>query len=145
MASEIEKNIIGGISGLKNPIVLVAYASVNTFVGEPVSLDIVTYMNPIIYRKGQVVAERRMDGSKPEAEIFRQLTEFFGNEVRTNAIRAKMIRRIGTEKSLGELSLEQILDLVHQIRQYDRTIRVQAIAENETRAADSLILGFKFR
>ena len=144
-AAEIESNITRSIAGSKTPLVLVAYASVNTFRGEPVSLDVVAFANPIVYRKGQIVAESKIDGSKSDPEVFRQLSEFFAKQVRGNAIRAKMIPRSGSDRSLGELSVDEILGLVHQIRGQDRGIRLVAMADEETRAADTLKLNFRIR
>lgn len=143
-AEDITRSIINRIAGSSEPLVLVAYSTINTFKGEPVSLEVIWYPNPLIYRRGDVVAEIRIDGRKDPSTIFHQLNDL-GTQVRDKAKKDKMVARVGSDELYGEVSSEDILKLVGDVKASDRSVRVRAVADADIRAGDPLRLSFIIR
>lgn len=125
--------------------VLLATASYNAFRGEFVPLMIQVKPNPIVYRLGAVIAETRSDGQKSEEQIVAQLSEFLDQTLAPKAVKDGMIPAVGRSNPLGEVSPDDVLLLVRQIKSTGRVIRVQFLAAQETRAADALKLEFRLR
>ncbi len=142
---EQEQTIIRRLTGVKDPLVLIASSSLNAFEGEFVSLEIVAYRNPVVFKEGETIADARIDGRLPEEAIVRQVSDFLMTKVREKAKSVGMIPVIGVEESYGSLSTDELLALVRLIKVQDRQIRLVAVAESETRAGDSLKLEFKIR
>jgi hypothetical protein len=122
--------------------VIEAYSTLNAFAGEPVSLEIVVYPNPLVYRMNQVLAEAVIDGKKTAPDIFAQVSEFLGTKVKARAERDKLLPRVGSGTEYGSITPSEILDLVDRIREFDRKVVIRAIASEDTRAADELHLKF---
>jgi len=125
--------------------VLIAYAFWNGFTGEFLPLRIEAYQNPIVFSRGQRITETRVDGTLPEETILEQIQTFLLKEVGQEAIKSGMIPAIGAERPLGEAPAEDILALVKEIKDARRTIRLLAMAAQDTRAADSLKVEFRVR
>ncbi len=142
---ELESMLVTAVTGKDEPEVLVAYAWVNSFRGEPVPLRVQVFSNPEVYHANQVVAEARIDGRKETSEILRQITAFIGTQVRDRAKRDKMIPRLGTDEAFGSVPPDRLIDLVSEIRASDRTVRLQAYSPSDIRAADPLRLEFRIR
>ncbi|MCO5295835.1 MAG: DUF3084 domain-containing protein [Fimbriimonadaceae bacterium] len=142
---EQENAIVKGITGQRDDLVLIASSMLNAFQGEFVALDVKAYRNPIVYQEGQVVAEGRINGQQSEDRVLQQINEFLTGTVRPKALEAKMIPVRGASSPLGEVSQEDVLALMRQILQVSREVRVQALAAQTTRAADSLKLTFRLR
>jgi len=142
---QIERDIVRQIAGSQEPVVVVAYSSVNSFVGEPVSLEVSVFPNPLVYKRGQIVAESRIDGKKDEGVIFRQLSDFIGTKIRERAKQDRMIARTGSDSAYGEISSDTILKLVSDVRAASRQVRLVALADEDTRAGDELKLNFAIR
>jgi uncharacterized protein (DUF3084 family) len=142
---ELRRLLAERLVGHEDPQVLVAYSSLNAFQGEPVSLEVGLFPNPVVYREGQVVAESRIDGQRQEKEIFRQLSEFIGTQIRERAKRDNMIARRGSDESFGQMTPDEMLDLVALVRAADRPVRLVAVATSDTRAGDPLRLQFRIR
>jgi hypothetical protein len=54
-----------------------------------------------------------------------------------------VIPRSGSERPFGEVSTEEMLELVSTIRKADRQVFLRAQADEETRASDVVRLRFK--
>ena len=54
-----KKIIVGQISGVKDGLVLVSYSAINAFQGEPVSITLRLFQNPVIYKDRQMIAMTR--------------------------------------------------------------------------------------
>ncbi|HSI73127.1 MAG TPA: hypothetical protein VK934_08100, partial [Fimbriimonas sp.] len=141
---QIERQVVQQIAGAKGPVVVVASSSFNTFNGEPVSLELQVLPNPLVYTKGQVIAESVIDGAKDEEVILKQLDDLFATRVRQRAKQDKMIPRLGSDQ-FGEVTPVDIYRLMNRVKAADRQIRVQALAMADTRAADPLKLDFRLR
>lgn len=121
-------------------VVIVAYAAVNTFKGEPVPLAIKTFRNPVVYQDGQTVAEIRVDGRLPIADILARINEFVSVTVKEKALHDHMIPRTGSDAPLGAVAFGRLLELANAVKADSRTVRVTAYAHGTTRAADVLTL-----
>lgn len=142
---EIEKGIVKALTGKDENCVLIAYAGLNTFQGEPVLLSVQIFRNPLVYRAGQVIAETRIDGNMSEKAIIDAIDFFVHNKVADKARADKMIPVRGREDSLGSIQTDALLALVKQIRDSGTRIRVRAEATQDTRAADPLKLKLAVR
>jgi hypothetical protein len=142
---ELQRQIVRQIVGSRQPLVMVAYSSLNAFKGEPVSLDVVVYPNPLVYRHNQLVAESRIDGRRDDGEIYRQVADFVGTKLREQVRQDKMIPRAGTEDSLVDVPPATVAKLAYDIKAAERPVRLLALATVDTRAGGPLKLTFQTR
>jgi uncharacterized protein (DUF3084 family) len=141
---EIHRRIINQIAGSDVPIVIIASSTVNTFRGEPVSLEVDVFPNPMVYLRGVVIAESRVDGSKDEDSVLAQLEDLISTKVRERAKADKMVPTMGSGQ-IGEVSPTDVFKLMERVKTADRLVRVQATAAQDTRAGDPLKLEFRLR
>jgi len=144
-SSDIRESLVRQMQDAKEDMVLVGYSTYNAFAGEPVSLEVAIYPNPLIYRQGQVLAESRIDGNRDQSVIFTQVSEFLGTKVNERARQDKMLPRSGADVQFGSLSPQEIIDLVQRVRAADRRVSLRAVVDSDTRAADLLHLRFAIR
>lgn len=142
---EQEAMIAQAISNQKEEIVIVAYSSLNAFTGEYVALTVRPYRNPIVFRQNETIVEGRIDGSQSETTILSALTQFLESSVTEEAMKKGMIPRQHTDSPFGRVSSERLLSLVKLISEAGRMVRITAVAQELTRAADPLRLDFKLR
>jgi uncharacterized protein (DUF3084 family) len=140
----VARQIVQKIAASKDPLVMVAYASMNAFRGEPVFLDVSVLPDPMVYARGQVIATAQIDGNKGEELILKQLEDLLGVRVRERAQSDHMIARMGSDQ-FGEVSPVEIYKLMSQVKAAGRQVRVQAVAAADTRAGDPLKLEFRVR
>ncbi|MEZ0326103.1 MAG: DUF3084 domain-containing protein [Fimbriimonas sp.] len=140
----IERQVVQQIAGSSTPVVVIASSSFNAFRGEPVSLELQVLPNPLVYSKGQVLAETVIDGTKDEEAIFRQIEGLISKQIRERAQKDKIIPKLGSDQ-FGEVTPAEIYALMSKVKAVNRTIRVQAMAASDTRAADPLRLEFRLR
>lgn len=144
-AEDIRESLERQLTGKPEPQVIVGASTLNAFVGEPVSLEVSIFPNPLVYREGQVVAEAKVDGKKDQSEIFRQVQTLLAERLTERAKQDRMIPRAGTEAEFGSVTAEEILDLVDRVRKADRRVTLRAMADVDTRAGDPLRLRFGIR
>lgn len=142
-AEDIQAAIIKQVTGSEGDHVLVAYANMNAFRGEPVPLDVAVLPNPLVFHGREVVAERDIDGRKSYAEILHLITEFLQQDVKANALKAQMIPHANSDESFGTISDDKIVDLMLEVKAANQRVHLQAVAANDTRAADPLRLEFR--
>lgn len=134
---------IRALTGAKEPMVVLVNSLFNSFQDEMVPVLLQVRKNPVVYRPGDVIAEARIDGAKSDDAVVQELTDFFTKDLREAAVKKGMIAASG--RSLGEVSPEQVIQLVKDVRSTSRRIRVLAVATRETRAADTIVMEFKYR
>lgn len=142
---ELENRLASEISGKPYAQLLVAAASINSYKGEPVSLEVLVYPNPLVFKESEVIAEGRIDGTRDPALIYSQLTGFIRSNLRERAEQSKMILKQGREDTLGQIPMGEIVSLVNRIRVADRTVRLQAVASGDTHAGDPLRVEFRLK
>lgn len=141
---EIENEIATKIAAARDPVVLVAYSTLNAFKGEPVSLEVDVLPNPVVFQRGQVVAELDVDGRKEPTSIYRQINDLAGR-VRERMRRTPLAAPNPADPWLGAVSPDEVYLLMSRVHTAERPVRVRAIAEANTRAADPLKLTFLVR
>ncbi len=142
-ADILKRSLVASLADRPGDQVLVATSSLNAFVGEPVSLDLEPMPNPVVYKRNAMVAETRIDGGQSDEQIIADLSKFVNGTVRQNAAKDHMIPRAGTSAPYGEPSAYDIVTLLQNVRKAGRSVRVQALAGDDIRAADPLRLEFK--
>jgi len=125
-------------------LVLVAYATMNTFKGEPLPLDLGVFPNPLVYRRGQIAKDASIDGHQPRPEIFQQLS-VFADTLESKAIFDGMLPKSNNPEAFGSLAADKVLELVDDIKQRDRPVKLEAVAKADIRAADPLDVDFRLR
>ena len=137
--------ILRSTTSQSEPMVLQAVSIFNHFNGEPVFVEVRVAPNTVVYRAGQVIAEARIDGALDERRILEAIGAFIRDRVGPKALEDKMIPAFGSDAPLGEVDDQQIVSLMQIIRDYGRSVRVQAVAAGEIRRADRLRLEFRLR
>ncbi|RYG35182.1 DUF3084 domain-containing protein [bacterium] len=142
---DIRQSLVRQLAGKSEPQVIVGSSSLNAFAGEPVSLEVSIFPNPLVYRQGQVVAEAKVDGKKELDDIFRQVQGQLADRLNERVRKDQMIPKAGLGSGYGTLEPEEIFDIVNRVRKADRKVTLRAIAEVDTRAGDPLRLRFGIR
>ena len=126
--------------------VLIVSASYNRFAGEPVTLAFELYPNPIVFRKGEIITESRIDGRTSEIEVLTAIREFLRTFVNTKARNRKMIPVKSRDgESFGEFTQNQLLSAVAKAKAVTRSARLVAVARLDTRAGDPLEIELEVR
>ncbi len=140
---EIIDKMVRRIEGRPSEQVVVATSTYNAFQGEPVSIDLAAYPNPLVYKGGQMVAETRIDSSSSEETILSRVTDLLKEKVRARAKQDHLIP--SADDSFGNVDGAQIFKIVKTVQSADGTVRLQAIARSNTRAGDPLQIDFRIR
>lgn len=141
---ELEASAVSRIVGIGEETLVVATSTINAFRGEPVSLDLALFRNPVVFRQGEVVAETVISPGT-ENEVLEQISALLRGSVTERARQAGMIPVQGREAGFGEIEADVIVKLVQDIRGLNRRVRLQAVSNRETRAGDQLRLDFRIR
>lgn len=142
--SQLQAGLVGEMVGRPESGVLVATSTMNAFEGEPVSLEVQVLPNPVVFKQGEVLSQTRIDGRRSQIEVFRQINEFLASKVREVAA-DRLIPRRGSDATYGEVSPDEVFDIVERVRREDRAVMLRANAVADTRAADPLRLRFTVR
>lgn len=122
---------------------LIARAGANVFAGEFVPLTIELRANPVVYRAGQVVGELRVRRSDSERDIVEQIGEYVRTVLAVDAVSDGMIPALGSDRPLGEIDSQALLELIPRIKASGESVRLQFLAARDTRAGDALVLGYR--
>jgi uncharacterized protein (DUF3084 family) len=142
---ELEAQLAESVAGKEEGALLIAVSTFNAFKGEPVSLEIAVAENPVVYSENEVVAEVKVDGRKDDSVILGQITDFVSNQIKEKARIDRMIPKRGSDTTFGSIPMTELYSLVNRVRAAGRTVRLQAVAENDTRAGDPLRLDFRVK
>ena len=143
---DVEKYWVGEIMSFSTETVVIARALANRFASEPVTLELVLQANPIVFRKGEIVTESKIDGRISEIEILNGIREFLRTFVNTRARQRNMIpvqSRDGL--SYGEYTQDQLLSTVAKVKAVPRLVRLVAVARQDIRAGDTLDIDIEVR
>ncbi len=141
----IEAALVKQIAGSPTRKVLIATSSLNAFRTESVSLEVTVSTDPLVYLSGQLVAETVIDGSRGENFVYDEFRKFLEETVKSHALKDGMIPVANSEVSFGQVSQTDLLQVIQQLRNANRTIRLEAHAVTDTYAADPLKLEFRLR
>ncbi len=139
--------IVNRVSRSDEPICLLAVAVANSAQGEPAAIDLQPLSNPLVYRKGQEVAVRKIDGSNSPNEVFDELVlmlKGLGQTALSRGIIPRMDPATG-EPQVGSYSAADLVNLSTKVRAMRRLVEITAYAANDTTASDRLDLTFRLR
>lgn len=118
---------------------------VNSFQGGPVAITVVAHKNSVVYEEGDFIIETRIDGRRGVQGVTEALVTFVSNQVRERAERDGMVPAVGRMTELGEVTQEEIQQLVTTIVESGRTVTVRFHAARQTKAGDPLTLDIRLR
>lgn len=127
------------------PVCIQAMAIANTVEGEPGAIDFQPYPNRLIFRSGQAVAARDIDGRQASGLVFNELVTMLkglGETARARGFIPKLDPLTGRPE-VGELNAAELVDVVARVRSAGRKVTVTAIASADTNAADRLAVEFR--
>ena len=115
----------------------------NSLAGEQVHVRLVLYFNRPVYRKGEKIAETKMDGRMSEGRVLLALVNFLQNEVSRAALGAGIVPVANPDPraSLGanpRTQVEGLMAVVDQIKSKNAKVNVEAYACADIFAADAL-------
>lgn len=124
---------------------VLALAVANSVEQERAAIDFQPFPDKLVFNRGDVVAFRRFDASRPPDKLFGDIVTFL-KELGQDALQKGMIPRIDPmtgEPQVGSLNAGDIVSLTERLRYTGGKVRVQAIASADISAADTLDLQFK--
>lgn len=125
--------------------VVIARSILNSFEGERTAIELELIEDRLVYKSGFVIAESRIDGSKDEDEILNRLLQMINGPLKERAQTDGILPMIGNDTPIGEVTREQILSIVTEVRASQRTVRVQFTAAQDTYRSDRLKLNYRLR
>jgi len=142
---QYQESIITKATNLDHDVMLVAKCELNSYVAYPVPFDVQQQANPTVYHRNDKIAETMVNGSASEDVIFQKVSDFLTSDVKAKALKDGMIPVAGQEQSFGEVPIWQLVQLSRQIKDSARPVRLAALVDADTRAADTLHLHFRVR
>jgi len=136
--AQIRQAAVRQLTDSKTDLVLVGYSTLNAFAGEPVSLELGLYPNPVIYRDGEILSQTMVEGQREASVIYRQISEFLATKLSDKVRSDKLIPKVGDEGPFGSVSTDEILEAVIKARRLNRKAFVRAIVVKDTRSAGPL-------
>lgn len=128
----------------KGPTIIAVTVPVNIFGDEPVvPVNIEIVSNSVVFKKGEVLGEVRVEGGTVE-KIIEQIGTMLRTQVRQKAIQVKM-RGAEDSEAFGTVSPSETVKLVNAIHEFGRPVRVQAVAKSDVRVSGPLEIEFKVR
>jgi uncharacterized protein (DUF3084 family) len=140
-----ENTIIQGLTNAQTDIVLIAACELNAYRGESVPISVRLYHSPVVYRRNDKIAETTINGSELEVQMLQDISNFLTNTLKPKALKDGMIPATGHAESFGEVPVSDLFDLVRQIKNMARPVRLAALADTDTRAGDPLHIHFRVR
>lgn len=138
--------LVSELSTGSGSVVLRVISIGNSVEGEQVLVEFVPNYNRLVYWKGQNVSETQIDGSASEGRILGQVISFLRSEVRPAAVAKGVIPYFGEEQdqpTVGEISPDQLMEIVNQVKSSGRPVLVRAVAKSDTWSAGPLDLDFR--
>lgn len=133
------------LAGRDVDTVVIAHAINNTVAGEQVLIECTLLPVRPVFRKGQVVAERVIDGRRPSEVVADAIVQFLQRDISLAAKREGIIPQVdpetGTEQ-VGIITTRDIVSLTDKVRRLRGRVRLEAIARDDLTSADTLRLTF---
>ncbi|HPZ93211.1 MAG TPA: hypothetical protein PK192_08900, partial [Bacillota bacterium] len=117
------------IAQAEGPVVVRLVSATNAFVGQPVYAYLQIFENKLLFKEGQVVAERIIDGSMGQDLIQDELMNLL-MAANDEATRLGMVTDI--EGRVGQVSYTEFNMAKSQIANYGEKVRVLAVAAHDT-------------
>ena len=123
------ENTAERIARAKGPVVVRLVSATNAFVGQPVYAYLQFFENKLIFKQGQVVAEREIDGSLGPDRVQDELMNLL-MAANDEATRRGMVTDI--EGRVGQAPLSEFNAAKAEILELGRKVRVLAVAAQDT-------------
>lgn len=123
------ENTAQRIARAKGPVVVRLVSATNAFVGQPVYAYLQFFENKLIFKQGQVVAEREIDGSLGPNRVQDELMTLL-MAANDEATRRGMVT--DAEGRVGEAPLSEFNAATSKILEAGRKVRVLAVAAQDT-------------
>lgn len=136
--------LVNRLAWSSDPVCVLALAVSNSVEREPAGIDIQPLPDRLLYRRGQVLATRRVDATQAPSVVFNELVGFL-KALGRSALDRGMIPSIDPttgEPQVGSLEVGDIADLVERLRRTGSRVYVTARAARDLNAADPLLLQF---
>lgn len=121
-----------------------AVSAQNCIEGGPVVFYIDPFPNRLVFKQGDVVATKRIDGRSPRWQILHDLIYFLQNDVRGRAT-ASPNNMLPSSESLGELNLQPIVDTMDEISLRPGFVSVAAVTTTDIHRAGQLNVEFQVK
>src|SRR5581483_7175778 len=148
-AENLIDSFVNAISKSREEVVIAAVSFYNYFEDDsgvrPVPLDLGLAFNRLIFSKGDVIATASVDGTMSEEDLAKFITGFLNSQVRDGALRAGLLPVYGRNQGIAPVTVSQVSSLISKIRQMGGTVIIDALASQNTKAADMLVLEFRVR
>lgn len=117
------------ISATKGKVVVRAVSITNSLVNNPVPIYFDFYVNHRIFKSGEVIAEKTVDGRLGADQLLSQILGLLG-EVNDRAIKDGMIT--SAEGVVGQASFKDTQEAIGKIKQLGGSVMVSAVATTDT-------------
>ena len=143
LSSEEQKEaIVQTTKQIPENTVLTAHAFWNSYKGEYIILKIISQKDPLIYKKGALLASTTINGARTAEHIFEQITRFINEKIRPKVQKEKMIPFRLPQPQYIEVPYSQMWSLIKRIKDRDEKVQLNAYIAADTRAADMIKLDF---
>ncbi|MBN1458284.1 MAG: DUF3084 domain-containing protein [Armatimonadetes bacterium] len=122
-------------------VIVRAFSVFNSHPGEPVRIDFELFRNHLVFRQGEVLAQAFVDGRQSEPELMAELLKLLREQVNPRARAHNVMPRpspasassmMGSEESVGDISIGELFSIVEALRGIGGMARVKAIAAADT-------------
>lgn len=124
---------------------LIAKSQFNAFVGDFVPFVIEVHEIRQIYSAGDVVLNIQLDGRKSVPAIVAEIADAMSNALPDKLRSDGLLPVTGSSEPFGSLSSEQVINLALEVKEYGRPLRMQLVAQEDTRNADRIKLTPRLR
>jgi len=118
-----------------------AIAMVNTFEGEPVLVNLEIYPYSLIFRKGETILTRIIDGSEPKEKIEARLLEILSEVNKISQIKGVLPDPL--TNTVGDISLEDFYDVIYKIKEKGKKTIISIVADEDIYNSGPLRIRFE--
>jgi uncharacterized protein (DUF3084 family) len=127
------------------PTCVLAIAVANSAETEPAAVDLQPFPNKLVYKKGQIITRKWINGTQSPDGVFNDLVRFL-KELGQQALEQGMIPRmdpISGEPQVGALGGADLVKLVQKVKEIGGRVQIRAVAKGEVYSADPLDLDYR--
>ena len=140
----VAENIVSA----NEPVVIVLFAVANAVSGEPVTVDVKTYRNPLLFPANAILGELRVRAGSTRADLADQLYNLLRGDIRRKLLRAGIIPpSLGAGidgEPIGETRIDDILQILDIARSASRAVIVVR-STSDIHAGDPVKLRFELQ
>ncbi|MFA4029103.1 MAG: hypothetical protein GDYSWBUE_001735 [Candidatus Fervidibacterota bacterium] len=132
-----EKDILNviaeNISETGGSVIAEVYAKRNSFTGEQVPVDIRLYRNQLVFKHGEVLASRKLNGRAPVGELMEELASMIYTDLtRVARERGLLMRTDGERPTYGSIPFFELGNVIEQLKRINGPAIVEALAKRDT-------------